>query len=60
MKMLIHITKMHDIIEDLKLQLVPYYQYYFNLVKTLEDEYIHKNDGDTEKALRSATLFDLK
>ena len=46
-------------LEDLKIELTPYYTYYFNLLKAMEDEQI-SNHGSRENGLRSATLFELK
>ena len=60
MKRIVSETKMREIILDLKLNLVPYYHHYYNLVKALEDEYISKSGGNYAEAMKSATLYELK
>lgn len=45
-------------LEDLKIEFTPYYTYYYNLLKAMEDEQI-SNHGSQE-GLKSATLYELK
>jgi hypothetical protein len=50
--------KIQDILEDLKIEFTPYYTYYYNLLKAMEDEQV-SNHGSQE-GLKSATLYELK
>ena len=57
--------KMRELVEDLKIQLVPYYHHYFNLLREMEKEYVlrYKERDDPSKdtkGLRSKTLYELK
>jgi hypothetical protein len=51
---------MAEILEDLKLQMVPYYAHFFHVLRALEDEFIQNHRGKPEDGLRSATLHELK
>jgi len=51
---------MAEILEDLKLHMVPYYTHFYHVLRALEDEYIQNHRGSEEDGLRSATLHALK
>lgn len=51
---------MHEILEDLKINLQPYYVHFYNILHQLETEYIQNHRGSTEDGLRSMVLNDLK
>ena len=59
-KMIINPTKMNELLEDLKLHMVPYYAHYYNLLHALEEEYINNHHGKVNEGLRSATFNALK
>jgi hypothetical protein len=59
LKLVINKEKTLQILEDLKIELTPYYTFYYNLLKAMEDEQI-SNHGSKDKGLRSATLHELK
>ena len=58
-------NQMKELIEDLKIQLVPYYHHYYNLLREMEREFVlrYKERDDPSKdtyGLRSKTLQELK
>ena len=59
-KLIIPPQRMAEILEDLKIHLLPYYIHYYNIIKQLQDDYTHSNNGDEAKALRSASLHAVK
>lgn len=59
-KLVIPPQRMAEVLEDLKIYMLPYYIHYFNIIKQLEDDYTLNNNGDRSKALRSASLHALK
>ena len=50
---------MYEILEDLRIKYTPYYTYYYNLLKELEDEFSEKL-GSKEQGLKSATLHAMR
>ena len=58
-QLIINKFKLIEILDDLKLELTPYYVHYYNLLKMEEDEFARKL-GSREKGLRSATLADIR
>ena len=59
LKNLVNESTIKEILDDMKIELTPYYVYYYNLLKALEDEFAD-NLGSKERGLRSATLHALK
>ena len=50
---------MLEIIEDLHIEFTPYYSYYYNLLKAIEDEQVSYH-GSIEKGLKSGVLHELR
>ena len=56
---MINRDKLFQIIEDLQIEFTPYYTYYYNLLKAIEEEQISYH-GSNEKGLKSAVLHKLR